>query len=134
MCAVCKQGVPREDMVYQKGKVFHSQCFTDHGSSFPTPNHELASLSAKTRIELVQMKNLKVRAEQGGVLKPVKKPAKKKNSTKAKKKRVRKNRIKKRLRKIKKLRIRKKNSRKASTKKAKPRKIRKLKTKSKKRR
>lgn len=63
MCAVCKQGVPKSDMVYQKGKVFHSQCFTDHGSSFTAPNSEIAQLSARTRIELVQLKNMKARAE-----------------------------------------------------------------------
>jgi hypothetical protein len=50
-------------MDFQKGKVFHIQCFTEHGSAFPTPDKELAYLNAKTRIELVQMKNLKVRTE-----------------------------------------------------------------------
>lgn len=63
MCAVCKQGVPRASMVYQKDKVFHTQCFADHGSSFPAPNHELNHLSARTRVELVQLKNLKARDE-----------------------------------------------------------------------
>ncbi|MDC8438292.1 MAG: hypothetical protein LV468_04745 [Candidatus Nitrosotenuis sp.] len=63
MCAVCKQGVPKSDMVYQKGKVFHTQCFTDHGGSFPAPNHELNHMSSRTRIELVQLKNLMVRSE-----------------------------------------------------------------------
>ena len=63
MCAVCKQGVSKIDMVYQKGKVFHSQCFTEHGGSFTAPDSELAQLSARTRIELVQLKNMKVRVE-----------------------------------------------------------------------
>lgn len=63
MCAVCKQGVPKSDMVYQKGKVFHSQCFTDHGSSFTAPDSEIAQLSARTRIELVQLKNMKARSD-----------------------------------------------------------------------
>ncbi len=61
MCPVCKQGVSKADMDFQKGKVFHVQCFKEHGSSFPTPNSELAYLSAKTRIELVQTKNLMAR-------------------------------------------------------------------------
>lgn len=65
MCAVCKQGVTKTDMVYRKGLVFHSICFATHGSSFPTPDRELTSLNAKTRIELVQMKNLKVRTDLG---------------------------------------------------------------------
>lgn len=63
MCAVCKQGVPKSDMVYQKGKVFHTQCFTDHGGSFPAPNLELNHMSSRTRIELVQLKNLMARSE-----------------------------------------------------------------------
>ncbi len=90
MCAVCKQGVPRSDMVYQKGKVFHSQCFTDHGSSFPTPDSELAQLSARTRIDLVQLKNMKVRSElekQSARMqksKPVKKSKKSKKKSKVK--------------------------------------------------
>lgn len=63
MCAVCKQGVPRASMIYQKGKVFHTQCFADHGNSFPAPDHDLNHLSARTRVELVQLKNLKARDE-----------------------------------------------------------------------
>jgi hypothetical protein len=65
MCAVCKQGVAREHMIYQKGRVFHERCYETHGSMFPPINTELAQLSAKTRIELVQMKNLKVRSDAG---------------------------------------------------------------------
>ncbi len=63
LCAFCKQGVLKTDMDYQKGKVFHSHCFTAHGKEFSTPDSELAQLSAKTRIELVQLKNMKMRSE-----------------------------------------------------------------------
>jgi hypothetical protein len=84
MCAVCKQGVPKETMVYQKGRVFHPQCFESQGSAFPAIDPDLAQLSAKTRIELVQMKNLKARSD-AGLLSPPK-PAKKKPSKKAKRK------------------------------------------------
>ncbi|HXG73818.1 MAG TPA: hypothetical protein VNK44_03230 [Candidatus Nitrosotenuis sp.] len=96
MCAVCKQGVPKSDMVYQKGKVFHSQCFTDHGSSFTAPDSEIAQLSARTRIELVQLKNMKARAELEKQLvktqnkqtkKKSKSPTKKRTKTKRKPKR-----------------------------------------------
>jgi hypothetical protein len=96
MCAVCKQGVPKSDMVYQKGKVFHSQCFTDHGSSFTAPDSEIAQLSARTRIELVQLKNMKARSELEKQLaktqnaqakkKPVKKRMKTKKRSKPKRK------------------------------------------------
>ncbi|MEM3064372.1 MAG: hypothetical protein QW177_03265 [Candidatus Nitrosotenuis sp.] len=86
MCAVCKQGVPKSDMVYQKGKVFHSQCFTDHGSSFTVPDSEIAQLSARTRIELVQLKNMKVRAElEKQLVKTQNKQTKKKSNTPTKK-------------------------------------------------
>jgi hypothetical protein len=50
-------------MVYQKGRVFHTQCYITHGSSFPTPDSDLTTLNARTRIDLVQLKNLKVRKE-----------------------------------------------------------------------
>ncbi|WP_100182358.1 hypothetical protein [Candidatus Nitrosotenuis aquarius] len=86
MCAVCKQGVPKETMVYQKGRVFHPQCFESQGSTFPAIDPDLAQLSAKTRVELVQMKNLKARADAGLLSPPKPKAAKKKSSKKAKKK------------------------------------------------
>lgn len=81
MCAFCKQGVLKTDMDYQKGKVFHSKCFTEHGGSFATPNSELASLSARTRVEIVQLKNMQARSE---LEKQAKKPAKKKSGKKVK--------------------------------------------------
>lgn len=77
MCAVCKQGVPKETMTYQKGRVFHIQCFESQGSAFPVIDSELAQMSARTRIELVQMKNLKVRSDAEEVIKKATKPKKK---------------------------------------------------------
>ncbi len=115
ICPVCKQGVSKTDMDFQKGKVFHAQCFTEHGSSFPTPDDELAYLSAKTRIELVLMKNLKVRTELGELKLPkspiekVKKPVKKS--------RTKKNRMKSKSRGSRKIKARKSKSKVAKTKK-----------------
>lgn len=86
MCTICKQGVSRADMEYQKGKVFHSHCFTEHGNTITQVDPDLAHLSARTRIELVQMKNLKVRSDMGkqsSAAKP--KPAKKKKQAPKKK-------------------------------------------------
>lgn len=84
MCAICKQGVLRSEMDYQKGKVFHAKCFTEHGSTVPNVDSDLAHLSARTRIELVQLKNLKLRTDleepEPGVARP--KPAKKKQASK----------------------------------------------------
>ncbi|MEM2159819.1 MAG: hypothetical protein QXN55_02555 [Candidatus Nitrosotenuis sp.] len=65
MCAVCKQGVPKMTMVYKNGRVFHQRCFETQGNLFPPINQELAQMSARTRIELVQMRNLKVRQDAG---------------------------------------------------------------------
>jgi hypothetical protein len=92
MCAICKQGVLRSEMDYQKGKVFHAKCFTEHGNTVPAIDSDLAHLSARTRIELVQLKNLKLRSDleepQMGIAKPAqrKKPAAKKKAKKAPKK------------------------------------------------
>lgn len=87
MCAVCKQGVPKNNMTYQKGRVFHPQCFETQGASFPSIDPDLAQLSAKTRVELVMMKNLKVRSDAGLLLppKPEKKSRKKPKAKKSKK-------------------------------------------------
>jgi hypothetical protein len=89
MCAVCKQGVAKESMEYQKGRVFHPKCFEIHGKTFPIVDPDLAHLSAKTRIELVQMRNLKARVDAGlfSIPKSKKKKVAKK-STKPKKQRT----------------------------------------------
>ncbi|TBR11699.1 MAG: hypothetical protein EPO62_01375 [Candidatus Nitrosotenuis sp.] len=88
MCAICKQGVLRSEMDYQKGKVFHAKCFTEHGNTVPSVDSDLAHLSARTRIELVQLKNLKLRSDleepQPGIAKKSK-PAKRKNPVAKKK-------------------------------------------------
>jgi hypothetical protein len=89
MCAFCKQGVLKTDMNYQKGKVFHIQCFSEHGSAFATPDPEIGQLSARTRIELVQLKNMKVRSELEEPIvksKPTRKKISKKSKNRTKKK------------------------------------------------
>jgi hypothetical protein len=85
MCAVCKQGVPKETMTYQKGRVFHIQCFESQGSTFPVIDSELAQMSARTRIELVQMKNLKARSDAEEIMQKTIKPKKKAIAKKSKK-------------------------------------------------
>ena len=84
MCAVCKQGVPKETMTYQKGRVFHIQCFESQGSTFPVIDSELAQMSARTRIELVQMKNLKARSDAEEIIQKMAKPKKKATTKKSK--------------------------------------------------
>ncbi|MFM8658349.1 MAG: hypothetical protein ACKOCQ_00185 [Candidatus Nitrosotenuis sp.] len=65
MCAVCKQGVTKTMMVYKRGRVFHERCFETKGKLFPHIDYDVAQESARTRIDLVQMKNLKVRIDTG---------------------------------------------------------------------
>jgi len=114
MCVICKQGVSREDMDYQKGKVFHTQCFTEHGNTVSMIDPELAHLSARTRIELVQLKNLKMKND---LEEPLPGTAKKSSPTKRKKQPAEK-----------KGKARKKQAKK-KTKKSKPRKAKKVKSK-----
>ena len=60
-CVFCNKGVTKDAMTYQKGKVFHKDCYDKHGNSFPAVNHELLSQSSNAKVQLVQLKNLKVR-------------------------------------------------------------------------
>jgi hypothetical protein len=60
-CAFCTKGVIKEDMVYEKGLVFHRDCFSQHGNDFPTVNHDLISQNTNAKIQLIQLKNLKAR-------------------------------------------------------------------------
>jgi PAB1-binding protein PBP1 len=64
-CVACNKGVIKEEMVYEKGKVFHKDCFTKHGSNFPPVNQELLSVNTNAKVQLVQLKNLKVRMSGG---------------------------------------------------------------------
>lgn len=60
-CAFCTKGVIKEDMVYEKGLVFHKECFNQHGNDFPVVNHDLLSQNTNAKIQLIELKNLKAR-------------------------------------------------------------------------
>jgi hypothetical protein len=60
-CAFCTKGVIKEDMIYEKGLVFHKECFNQHGNDFPTVNHDLLSQNTNAKIQLIELKNLKAR-------------------------------------------------------------------------
>jgi hypothetical protein len=60
-CAFCTKGVIKEDMIYEKGLVFHRDCFSQHGNDFPAVNHDLLSQNTSAKIQLIQLKNLKAR-------------------------------------------------------------------------
>jgi len=61
LCSGCNQGVTRDNMVYQKGRAFHPECYTEKGTNFQTLIPDLIQESADTKIQLVYLKNLKNR-------------------------------------------------------------------------
>lgn len=60
-CVACNKGVISEDMMYEKGSVFHKDCYDKYGKNFPAINQDLLTQSTNAKVELVQLKNLKVR-------------------------------------------------------------------------
>lgn len=60
-CVFCNKGVTQQNMTYQKGKVFHKDCYDKHGSSYPELNHEQITQNNDDKVQLVQLRNLKIR-------------------------------------------------------------------------
>src|SRR3990172_1368015 len=54
-CVVCNKGVISEDMMYEKGRVFHKDCYDKYGKNFPAINQDLLSQSTNAKVELVQV-------------------------------------------------------------------------------
>ncbi len=91
-CVACNKGVTQEDMTYQKGKLFHKDCYDKHGSNYPPVNQELLSQNTNDIVQLVQLRNLKIRMS--GSSNPGKaKPKTKKKSKRKTKKRPAKRRV-----------------------------------------
>ncbi len=87
-CVFCNKGVVKDAMTYQKGKVFHIDCYDKHGSSYPTVNQDLLVQSTNAKVELVQLKNLQVRtmgnSNPGGIKRKTKKQRPKRRVAKRK--------------------------------------------------
>lgn len=64
-CVFCNRGVINDEMIYQKGKVFHKDCYDKHGNSYPQVNQDLLSESANAKVQLIQLKNLQIRMSEG---------------------------------------------------------------------
>ncbi len=92
-CVSCKKGVTRAEMKYVNGRVFHPACFEQHGNEFTVINPDILSKNASTKVEIVQLKNLKIR--QTGGLRPSN-PGAKSNRKKPKRKTKKKRKAKKR--------------------------------------
>ena len=60
-CVVCHVFLTEEEMVYEKGKVFHRTCFEEHGKEYPEINHDLLTQNTNAKVQLIQLKNLKIR-------------------------------------------------------------------------
>ena len=60
-CVFCTMGVTREEITYKNNLLFHPNCFEQQGKNFPAVNKDLATKQALAKIELVQLKNLKIR-------------------------------------------------------------------------
>jgi hypothetical protein len=107
ICVACTKGVTKENMQYVNGMVFHPECYQKHGKDFHVVDHEVAKNAARLKVDLVQLKNLKLRkkAPSKAKSKPrkVKKkgkksPVKKRQKTKTKK--VRRQKLTKKARKV----------------------------------
>ena len=88
-CVFCNKGVVKDAMTYQKGKVFHIDCYAKHGSSYPAVNHDLLSQSTNAKVELVQLKNLQVRTMGNSNPDSIKRKTKTKKKSKGKTKKRR---------------------------------------------
>jgi len=60
-CVFCTMGVTREEITYKNNLLFHPNCFEQQGKNFPAVNKDLVTKQALAKIELVQLKNLKIR-------------------------------------------------------------------------
>jgi len=88
-CIVCKKGVERKAVLYTNNRIFHHDCFSQHGSEIPKLDLDLLRESGRARITLVQLKNLKSRNDMSRKStktksNPKKKSSKRKTATKKK--------------------------------------------------
>ena len=98
-CAFCTMGVERVEMVYKKNLLFHSNCYDQQGKNFPEVDQEILYQTSNAKVQLVLLKNLKVRTMGASNLDSTKPKTKTKKKSKRKtKKRQPKRRVTKRRR------------------------------------
>ena len=91
-CVVCVKKVERNKMVYENNHLFHSNCFQQHGSEYEATT-DLMRDERRAKMDLVYLKNLKLRLsnqnigknpgsapKKNSIKKPKKKSVKKKSS------------------------------------------------------
>ncbi|KAG2477701.1 MAG: hypothetical protein NPMRTH1_1010001 [Nitrosopumilales archaeon] len=83
-CVVCVKKVERNKMVYKNDRLFHSNCFKQHGNEYGATT-DLMRDERRAKMDLVYLKNLKLRMSNQGTGKnpgsaPKKRSVKKKSS------------------------------------------------------
>jgi len=121
-CVVCVKKVERNKMVYKNNHLFHSNCFQQHGNEYEATT-DLMRDERRAKMDLVYLKNLKLRMSNQSIRKnpdsaPKKKSVKKKSSKRkpAKRRTKRKDSAKKRKRRPARRKVAKKRSRSKSRK------------------
>jgi len=88
-CVVCVKKVERNKMVYKNNHLFHSNCFQQHGSEYEAIT-DLMREEKRVKMDLVYLKNLKLRMSNQGIRKNPGSAPKKKSVKRSKKKFVKK--------------------------------------------
>jgi len=112
-CVVCVKKVERNKMVYKNNHLFHSNCFQQHGSEYEAIT-DLMREEKRAKMDLVYLKNLKLRMSNQVIRKNPGSAPKKKSVKRPKKKSVKKKSSKRKP-------AKRRTKRKASVKKRKPR-------------
>jgi hypothetical protein len=86
-CAFCTMGVERVEMVYKNNLLFHPNCYDQQGKNFPAVDQEILYQTSNTKVQLVLLKNLKVRTMGASNIDSTKTKTKKKSKGKTKKRR-----------------------------------------------
>ena len=88
-CVVCLKKVERNKMVYKNNHLFHSNCFQQHGSEYEAIT-DLMREEKRAKMDLVYLKNLKLRMSNQVIRKNPGSAPKKKSVKRPKKKSVKK--------------------------------------------
>jgi len=88
-CVVCVKKVERNKMVYKNNHLFHSNCFQQHGNEYEAMT-DLMREEKRAKIDLVYLRNLKLRMSNQGIRKNPGSAQKKKSVKRPKKKSVKK--------------------------------------------
>jgi len=84
-CVVCVKKVERNKMVYKNNHLFHSNCFQQHGNEYEATT-DLMREERRAKMDLVYLKNLKLRMSNQSIRKNPGSAPKKKSVKKPKKK------------------------------------------------